>query len=171
MLRTPRSAYHQMSLARAATLSCQPWAAHEVDDLVYKLRRRHRRLADKLDDYIQKRRRGVRFTACSYMDAMMWEVVQAVNRGHHLRIGYSRTGECAGIFVPGSHEVHRNMYAFTTWQSGNSTANSSDNFVSLSVNARHETVISALAWMNRLVFFRNDDLQDVTFAWSGGWES
>lgn len=101
VLRTPRSAYHPMSRARADWLSCQPWAAHEVDDLVYKLRRRHRRLADKLDDYIQKRRRGVRFTACSYMDAMMWEVVQAVNRGHHLRIGYSRTRECTGIFVPG----------------------------------------------------------------------
>lgn len=171
VLRTSRSAYHQMSPARVARLSCQPWAAQEMNDLVYRLRRRHRRLASKLDDYIQKRRRGVESAACSYMDAMMWQVVQAVNPGHRLRIGYSQTRECAGIFLPGSHEVHRNMYAFTAWQSGNFTANSSDKFVSLSVDAQHKTVESALAWMNGLVFFRNDDLQDVTFAWPEGWVS
>ncbi|KAK5173718.1 uncharacterized protein LTR77_002399 [Saxophila tyrrhenica] len=158
-------------LPRAATLFCQPWAAQEIDDLVYRLGRRHRRLADKLDDYVQKRRRGVEFTACCYMDAMMWQVVQAVNRGHHLRIGYSRTRKCAGVFVPESHEVHRDMYAFTAWQSGTFTAGSSDKFVSLSVNARYNTVTSALGWMNGLVFFRNDDLQNVTFAWPEGWKS
>lgn len=171
VLRTSRFAYRQMSPARAARLYCQPWAAQEIDDLVRRLRRRHRRLADKLDDYIQKRRRGVEFTSCSYMDRMMWEVVQAVNRGHRLRIGYSQQRECAGIFVPGSHDVHCNMNAFTAWQSGNFTANSSDKFVSLSVNVRHTTVTSALAWINGLVFFRNDDLQDVTFAWPEGWKS
>lgn len=105
------------------------------------------------------------------MDRMLWQIVQALDRGHPLRIGYLRTRKCAGIFIPRRYEVYRGMYAFTAWQSGNFTANSVDKFVSLSVNAQHNTVMSALAWMNGLVFFRNDDLQEVTFAWPEGWKS
>ena len=171
VLRTSSSAYPQMSPACATRLSAQPWAAQEIDDLINRLRPAHRRLAHRLDDYTQKRRRGVEFTACSYMDAMMWQVVQAVNRGRCLRIGYTQRRECTGIFIPGSRDGHRNMFAFTAWQSGDFTANSSDKFVSLRVDARNNTVSSALTWMNGLVFFRNDDLQDVTFAWPTGWTS
>lgn len=171
MLRTPRPAYRRMSLARAARLCHEPWAAQEIEDLIDELRRRHRRLADRLSDYVQKRRRGIAFTACSYMDAMMWEIVQAVNKGDCLRIGYTQQYKCTGIFIPASCDIHRNMCAFTAWQAGNAAANSSDKFVSLRVDVRNYTVTSALAWVNGLVFFCNDDLQDVIFAWPDDWKS
>lgn len=171
IIRVDRSRSGQMSSSVAERLSRQPWMAAETDDLLRELQISHRQLADRLDDYTQMRRRGIEFPACFYMDKMLWQIVLAVNQGHRLHVGYSQARRCAGIFTPKSKSVQAEMHAFTTWQSGSFTANSSDKFVSLSVNAQSKTVLSALGWMNGLTFFRNEDLEDITFAWPNGWSS
>lgn len=177
-----RSTYPRMSPACAEWLAGEPWKAHEMKDLIYALKRsrRHREVANKLEYHIQRRKEGDNCRAYAHMHDMMWQLVQAINGGQRLCIGYSRSRgcACAGIFIlrpqgfrPKLLGVRRDLFAFTAWQSGNSAPNSTDNFVSLSVDVRHGNVISALGWMNGLVFFRNRDLRDVTFAWPEGWKS
>jgi len=152
-------------------------------------KRRYKRLADDLDDYLRNRERPIRrddWPPRFAMDVMAAGIVDAMDTGQYLQIarlikGSSRGGQgksCHTVFVRDYNERHSSgpTYVFTSWtrtdnQVGDeATCKALAKYASMEVSfdgkARHGMgSLKSKRWINGLCFFDGEVKSSYIVAW------
>ncbi|KAF2158469.1 hypothetical protein M409DRAFT_61628 [Zasmidium cellare ATCC 36951] len=143
-------------------LQKSPWKSMELYALTLQLQRNHHEVALRLERYIQGRRSGHTWTGSGYMDLMAWDLIQAVQQGYVLRIGYLKNTRAGSIFIPELKDIWRPMHVFSTWYSGQMHEYQLDKYVSTEVSIKADGVLGPLKWVRGLLLLHETVMYSIT---------